>query len=406
MPSEERGGYACPGRGCGVSVREESLVMRRMSRVAGILWAVMVTVAAASSEVVEWTLAVVENEAVTYSEWRTAWNEAVSAFTQFRTMELPVPTPLRVLDHLVGGEVLSLEAKRRRIDVNEEEVNERLERFKKMNNLTEEMFRRALREQGMKLEDLKERLRVQIRNEKLQQLEIVPRVSRPKEEDLRAYYERNKERMMTPERRRVAHILFLPLREDAPLAEQVKFKRTLEQALKEAKASKDFSKVAAKYSQDEATKEKGGDLGWIERGRMLPEFEEEVFRMRPGEVRGPFPSRMGWHIVKLTEVRPSTPLPFEEAKNDIRAVMLEEMFQKEFENWIRERKGSYGIRVVLKDGRSFVLGPDGWKDPSGRKVSEDELDGLLALELGVRLPRIPPPSRTVPQGGERSRGRR
>lgn len=362
-------------------------------------WTVQVRAAA---EVVEWSLAVVDNEAVTYSDWRNAWEQAVTAYTQLRLPLLDAPTPLRVLDRIVDDEILSLEAKRRQIDVSEEEINERIEQVKRMNNLTEEMFRRALKEQGLRPEDLRQRLRVQIRNEKLQQMEILPRVSRPKEEDLRRYYETNRHRMMTPERRRVAHILFRPLNPDATLAEQVRFKRNVEQAVRNATAGRDFAALARRHSQDETTRDKGGDLGWIEPGQMVPEFEEVVFRLKPGQVSRLFPTRFGLHIAKVLEVRPPAPIPFEEAKETIRNILLEETFRREFERWVRERKHTYAIRVMLRSGTVFVLEPDGWTDAAGRRIPEEELDGLLAKEFGVTPPTLPAPSAPAPA----RRGRR
>lgn len=64
----------------------------------------------------------------------------------------------------------------------------------------------------------------------------------------------------------------------------------------------DFAKIAKEKGED-ATKEKGGDLGFFKRGAMVPEFEDQVFAMKKGEVAGPFMSRFGWHVVKVTDIK-------------------------------------------------------------------------------------------------------
>jgi parvulin-like peptidyl-prolyl isomerase len=232
----------------------------------------------------------------------------------------------------------------------------------------------------MKLEDLREQFRTQVRNEKLQQMEIVPRVARPEDAELRAYYEKNKAKMLTPEKRRVSHILFLQ-DEAIPLADQVKFKKTIEKVYQEAMAGGDFAKLAAQYSQDEASRENGGDIGWVEPGSLSPEFEAVVFQLKKGRVSEVFPSRAGLHIVKVTDIRPAAPLSFEDAKNQIRDVILQEAFEKEFERWVEEKKTSYGIRIHLRNGDTFTFERGLWHGVDGKTVTSADLNGLLKREL-------------------------
>ena len=90
----------------------------------------------------------------------------------------------------------------------------------------------------------------------------------------------------------VAHILFAK-REDA------------DAALKRLQAGEDFAATAKETSQDEATKDNGGDLGWIPKGVMAPEFEAAAFQLQPGQVSPVVQTQLGFHLIKVLERDPS-----------------------------------------------------------------------------------------------------
>jgi len=334
-----------------------------------------------SASVVDWTLVTVGDEAVTYSAYLKAYSEIRTAVAKFGSAELKVDSPSAVLDKIINNEVLTLEAQKKEIDVSEQEVDERLEMFKKMNNLTDETFRQVLKQQDVKIEELRKNYREQIRNEKLQQMEIRNRIKQPTDLELRKFYDENKARMMYPQRRRVQHILFV-LNPEATLTEQAKMKKDMEAVYVKAKSGADFSALAKEYSMDESSRENGGDLGWIEEGSMSPEFESVVFGLKKNEISPPFQSRAGVHIVKITEIKPAEPMPFEEAKANIRNVLLQRSLDEAFIQWVQNKRDSYGIRVCFRDGRSFIFQRDGWEEEAGRKqFTRKEFNGLLDAEF-------------------------
>lgn len=79
-------------------------------------------------------------------------------------------------------------------------------------------------------------------------------------------------------------------------------------AKKELDAGTDFATVAAKYSTDTGTKDKGGDLGWFGKGMMVPEFEAAAWVLKPGEISAPVKSNFGFHIIQVLEKDPIRPL--------------------------------------------------------------------------------------------------
>ena len=86
---------------------------------------------------------------------------------------------------------------------------------------------------------------------------------------------------------------------------------------KRVKGGEDFAKVAGEVSKDPGSGKEGGDLGWFTKDRMVPEFSEAAFKMKPGEVSEPVKSQFGWHVIKLEETR-AKPLPsFDEVKDQV-----------------------------------------------------------------------------------------
>src|SRR5690606_37897319 len=87
-------------------------------------------------------------------------------------------------------------------------------------------------------------------------------------------------------------------------------------------ADADFAALAREHSDDFGSADAGGDLGWVEPGAMVPEFEQALFEMEPGEVRGPVKTDFGWHVLLLREVKGGEDaVSFEDA----RAQLVEEL---------------------------------------------------------------------------------
>ncbi len=140
------------------------------------------------------------------------------------------------------------------------------------------------------------------------------------EDEVRAYYEANKTAYVTPEQRRARHILF-KVEQGADETARSEKKQQALKILAQAEAGEDFAELAKKYSEG-PSRDNGGDLGFFGRGRMVRPFEDAVFAMQPGEIRGPVETRFGFHIIKLEEIRPETVRPFDEVKQEIRRQLV------------------------------------------------------------------------------------
>jgi len=149
------------------------------------------------------------------------------------------------------------------------------------------------------------------------------------EEDLKTYFEEQKENYRTPEQRKVKYIIFALRPEEVELTEeqiqermasipekqQVRASHILltlddenarqkgEEILEQLRAGADFAELAKEHTKDEASVANGGDVGFFGRGAMVPEFEAAAFSLEPGELSDLVATQYGFHIIKVTDVR-------------------------------------------------------------------------------------------------------
>jgi peptidyl-prolyl cis-trans isomerase D len=137
------------------------------------------------------------------------------------------------------------------------------------------------------------------------------------DDEIKKFYAENQSRYQTAEERRASHIL-IPAAATASPEEKAKSKALAEDLFKQAKANpKKFGELAAKFSKDPGSAEKGGDLGFFARGLMVKPFDEAAFSMKVGEITGPIETQYGYHIIRLDEIKPVKTTPLEAVKAQI-----------------------------------------------------------------------------------------
>ncbi len=141
----------------------------------------------------------------------------------------------------------------------------------------------------------------------------------PSEADVQGYYDNNLDRYTEAVDLRVSHILLRT--QDAELAE---VQAQAESIVAEARGGADFAELARRYSEDEGTREAGGDLGPIARGQMVPEFEGAAFALEQDEISDPVTSMFGVHVIKATEKTGGTTRTLDEVRDGIVDLLQQE----------------------------------------------------------------------------------
>ncbi len=136
----------------------------------------------------------------------------------------------------------------------------------------------------------------------------------PEEDLLREQFEDQKARFISPEQRKVSHIL-LEVAADAGEADKETARQIAEDLSKRARDGEDFATLAKENSQDQGSASIGGDLGWVEAGVMVQAFENAMYELSmAAPISEPVQTGFGWHVIKLDEIRESTGMNFEEAR--------------------------------------------------------------------------------------------
>jgi peptidyl-prolyl cis-trans isomerase D len=145
------------------------------------------------------------------------------------------------------------------------------------------------------------------------------------EDEAEQYYEQNIQDFRTQEERRASHIL-IEFGDDQQKAEQ-----QAEDILAKINNGEDFAELAETFSSDTFSAENGGDLDWFSMGMMDPAFEDAAFALQNvGDVSGVVESEFGFHIIKLTDVKPEETSPFADVKEDVIAKLKAERAEEEF----------------------------------------------------------------------------
>ena len=154
---------------------------------------------------------------------------------------------------------------------------------------------------------------------RVQYVTIAPKDFRPpvSDADVEKYYTEHTREFETPHQVRAAHVLATVGQTGGSEAED-KAKAKIADVIRRAKAGEDFAKLAA-VSDDPGSKANGGDLGFVSKGEMVPQFEAAVFALKKGELSPePVRTQFGFHAIKVLDIREASRKPFKEVSAQIR----------------------------------------------------------------------------------------
>jgi parvulin-like peptidyl-prolyl isomerase len=131
----------------------------------------------------------------------------------------------------------------------------------------------------------------------------------------------------------------------APAQEEAR--RRAGDLISRVRGGEDFAALAKTASDDQATKAAGGDLGWYKRGELPTEWEEVLFGMNEGEVRGPIKGPRGLHVFQVQELKKEATRPFDEVKEQLREQLFTEEMEKQTKVWLEELRRKAHVEVKL-----------------------------------------------------------
>jgi parvulin-like peptidyl-prolyl isomerase len=242
-----------------------------------------------------------------------------------------------LVNDLIAELLIKDRADRLGLSVSSDELKDATQRLMQQYGMkTDAEFEDSLRKSGMTRADMELRLRDTLLMNKVFGRELHNREEMT-DKELRDRYDREKERYRLPERARLREIVIL--RPDNPA--QVEAARQRANQIAARAKTEDFAKLASEVSEA-GTKSKGGDLGEVAKGELLPDLDKAVFSSPAGTILGPLESKSAWHILKVESRLPSEIPAFESVKDKLRKDASEETWQRDYKAYIdRLRKDAF-----------------------------------------------------------------
>ncbi len=254
----------------------------------------------------------------------------------------------QALQGLVRQAIYDQEAERRRLRVSDAQVNETAEKdyadLLARYGITEVTLVEYLKGQNRTLDQFKGEMRASVatrlRNEALQQAVVGPIT--PSDDDLAGFFEKNITTYSEAEQVRASHIL---------VADEAKAQSILD----ELALGTSFPELATRDSQDTASAEKGGDLGFFSRGQMVPEFEAAAFALQIGETSGIVKTDYGYHIIRVTDRKAARTPTLAEAKERVLQDFTKQESDQRFAAWYEEALAQAKVKINRPLANAYLV---------------------------------------------------
>ena len=288
-------------------------------------------------------IALVGDEEIPRADFDELINRAKTSYKQQKRPFPKAGTPEydqlkdRAVSYLVQRYEFRKEAEELGIEVTDKELDARLEKIKKETfGGNEKTYRAELKRLGLTEEDAREQIRDVIIQEKL--FEKITKDVKVANEDVEAYYEKNKAQFSQPASRDVRHIL-------------VKSKAKADVLYAElTQTNADFATLAKRHSEDEGTAGQGGKYPAV-KGQSVPEFDKVAFALDKGEISKPVKTQFGWHIIQATgEIKEEKATPLADVEDSIRQQLLQQEKSEAMRKWVEEMEKKYEDEIVYAVG--------------------------------------------------------
>jgi peptidyl-prolyl cis-trans isomerase SurA len=306
-------------------------------RRAAVTLALLLAAGPAQARVVEKIAAVVGDEVVLSSEVEqqaAPFMQQIAAITNSSERTARAGALRReVLDRLIDEHLIEQQATELKLSVSSEDIDRTIEEIKKEHGLSDSQLAQELRTQQMDMKSYRVMLKQQIKRMRVINVAVGSKVT-VSDSDVQGYYDRHMKSGANTQVK-ASHI-FIAIPENADAATVLAKEAVARKLLNRAKAGEDFAMLAKEFSEDPATRNEGGDLGYFGRDMLPKPIEEMVFSMTIGEVRGPVRADRGFHVIKLVDKRAKDVKPLADVREEIRAQLRQKEMERQTKNYLVE----------------------------------------------------------------------
>ena len=241
-----------------------------------------------------------------------------------------------VMQQTVGHEPTNLTA----------QVQEQIESAKTQAG-SAEAYAKALAELGVSADEYAKRVREMILIQTLIK-QVVDEKVKVTADETKKFYDDNRSRFVLPEQVRASHILILCPAEATAEVKTQKLAQ-IQAALALVKGGENFADVARKFSEDPGSKERGGDLDFFQRGRMVPEFETAAFALATNHVSEVITTHYGFHVIKVTDRKAAGERTYADVKDSIENYLKNQQGQQAAQQYLKELRDKAKVEILLPE---------------------------------------------------------
>ena len=316
------------------------------------LWVFLVSalapVAPGQAEVVDRIVAIVNEDIILLSELDQAMvpyekqlsREGMSELQQHVILE---EQKKKVLDELIKERLTEQKVKDLGLRVDEDDITATIERIKQANNISDDQLNRMLELDGMTYEDYRAKIKQQLLQSRLLNVEVKSKIVIT-EEDAKAYYDAHSDQYKGQVKVHLRQIL-MNVPASATTEERQRVKQKMQQIHERLTGGEDFAQMAMVYSQA-STASKGGDLGFFEMRHLAPQIREALQGLTVGQYTGIVETDQGYQLLYLQERKSVGGKPFSEAAPEIEQKLYTEIVEKKFQEWVKDLRQNAHIEIM------------------------------------------------------------
>jgi parvulin-like peptidyl-prolyl isomerase len=302
----------------------------------------------AHAEITDRIIAIVNGDVITLTELNTAYEpyrkKIEESYRGPDKEKVIADSRLMMLNKMIENILIDQEAKKTGLIVKDEEVMETINTMLARRKYTMEDLLNNLAKDNITFEAHKKDVKEHLLRMKLVRYELKSKIMIT-EEEIGEYYRQNRENYEGKEAVRLKQILLI-----IPRGADEKVKTTLraeaDAILARLNKGESFDVIASQYSQGPAAAA-SGDIGFVEKGSMQPVVDSAAFSLKKDEVSGVIESSIGFHIIKVIDKRGAGIKPIESVREEIKAKIEEDKWDKKYLEWVKELRKKSVIEIKL-----------------------------------------------------------
>ena len=251
-------------------------------------------------------------------------------------------TAKKLIDNEIGRALLLQKGKEIGANITDDIVEKQLRKIKASFE-SDAIFEHKLKNKKLTIGQYKKELKVDLIMQHVINIEIEPNIE-VSEAAIKSFYEKNKDKFRSGKKARASVILIKSKRGDKE-SEKSARKKT-ESILKKIKKGSTFSEMATEHSQDSLAA-KGGDLGYFTKNQIFGAFSERAFDMKVNEITPVFKTGLGFHILKLTDLKEGGVVPFDKAKTRIEKTLRKNKIGNATRSYVETLKQKSKIKMYF-----------------------------------------------------------